>query len=70
MGRVPLCGDTENVILFTEGLKEHLFEVNGGIRDFSPGFGLCLVKEQEQHFRHLYFAYIFFFLPFSLPIAF
>lgn len=70
VGRVPLCGDTENVILFTEGLKEHLFEGNGGIPDFSPGFGLCLIKKQEQHFRHLYFAYIFFFLPFSLPIAF
>lgn len=61
MGRVPLRGDTENVILFTEGLEECLLEVNGGIPDFSPGFGLDLVKEQEQHFRHLYFPNIILF---------
>lgn len=41
MGTVPLCGDTENVILGTEGLKEQLFEVNGDVPDFSPGFGFC-----------------------------
>lgn len=38
------CVVTKNIILFTEGLKEHVFDVNGGILDFSPGFGLWLVK--------------------------
>lgn len=64
--RVPLCGDTANVILFTDGLREHLFEGNGGIPDFSPGFAMCLVKEKDQDFWDLCFAYIFFFLPSSL----
>ena len=54
MGRVPLCGGTENVLLFTKGLKECLLEVSGGTPGFSPGSGSCLVKEQKQLFRHLY----------------